>query len=158
MTALKLLIVDDDEVDRMTVRRALRQAAVDATIDECCDARTALAAVQDASYDCVLLDYRLPGSDGLQTLSAIRGAGITVPIVVLTGQGDEETAVTLMKAGAADYVNKNGLAPERLERSLRYAMALHRGEEERRLLLAREQQARAEAQAANRAKDEFLAT
>jgi signal transduction histidine kinase len=158
MPALKLLIVDDDEVDRMTVRRALRQAAVDATIDECSDARTALAAIQEAAYDCVLLDYRLPGSDGLQMLSAIRGAGITVPVVVLTGQGDEETAVTLMKAGAADYVNKNGLAPERLERSLRYALALHRGEEERRLLLAREQQARAEAQAANRAKDEFLAT
>jgi len=64
----------------------------------------------------------------------------------------------LMKAGAADYLNKNTLTAERLERSLRYALALYRAEEERRLLLEREQQARLQAQAANRAKDEFLAT
>jgi CheY-like chemotaxis protein/nitrogen-specific signal transduction histidine kinase len=63
-----------------------------------------------------------------------------------------------MKAGAADYLNKNTLTPERLERSLRYAIALHRAEEDRRLLLEREHQARLQAQAANRAKDEFLAT
>jgi len=67
-------------------------------------------------------------------------------------------AVSLMKAGAADYLNKNSLTAERLERSLRYAMALQRAETARQELLAREQQARLEAQAANRAKDEFLAT
>jgi signal transduction histidine kinase len=158
MTPLKLLIVDDDEIDRLAVIRALRQAAVPADVDECTDAQAALALLRATTYDCVLLDYQLPGSNGLETLAAIRGSGIRVPVVALTGQGDEETAVALMKAGAADYLNKNALAPERLERSLRYALALHRGEEERRLLLAREQQAREEAQAANRAKDEFLAT
>jgi signal transduction histidine kinase len=81
-----------------------------------------------------------------------------VPVVALTGQGDEEVAVELMKAGAADYLNKNSLTADRLGRSLRYARALHRAEEERRQLLEREQQARLQAQAANRAKDEFLAT
>jgi signal transduction histidine kinase len=79
-------------------------------------------------------------------------------VIALTGQGDEEVAVALMKAGAADYLNKNTLTAERLERSLRYALAIHRAEEERRQLLEREQRARQEAQAANRAKDEFLAT
>jgi signal transduction histidine kinase/CheY-like chemotaxis protein len=63
-----------------------------------------------------------------------------------------------MKAGAADYLNKNTLTPDRLQRSLRYALALHKADEERRLLLEREQHARLQAQAANRAKDEFLAT
>ncbi len=81
-----------------------------------------------------------------------------MPVVALTGQGDEELAVALMKAGAADYLNKNTLTPERLERSLRYAVALHQAEEERRRSREREQQARLQAQAANRAKDEFLAT
>jgi len=142
----------------MAVLRVLRQAGVKAEVDECADPATALATLHHSTYDCVLLDYQLPGSTGLEALNAIRGAGIRVPVVVLTGQGDEETAVAMMKAGAADYVNKNALAPERLERSLRYALALHRGEEERRLLLTREQQAREEAEAANRAKDEFLAT
>ena len=47
-----------------------------------------------------------------------------MPVIALTGQGDEEVAVELMKAGAADYLNKNSLTAERLERSLRYALAL----------------------------------
>jgi signal transduction histidine kinase len=155
---LKLLLVDDDDLDRLAVRRALAQAGVNAQIEEHAGRDQALAALEHDHFDCVLLDYQLPGSNGIETLTAIRAAGHRVPVVALTGQGDEELAVALMKAGAADYLNKNALAPERLERSLRYAMALHRADEERRLLLVREQRAREQAQAANQAKDEFLAT
>jgi signal transduction histidine kinase len=155
---LKLLLIDDDDLDRLAVKRALQKAGVDAEVVEQAGRDPALAALQQERFDCVLLDYQLPGSNGIETLTAIRAAGHRVPVVALTGQGDEELAVALMKAGAADYLNKNALAPERLERSLRYAMALHRADEERRLLLVREQQAREQAQAANQAKDEFLAT
>jgi len=83
---------------------------------------------------------------------------LTNTVIVLTGQGDEELAVTLMKAGAFDYLNKNTLSSDRLDRSLRYALDLHKAQQEREQLLEREQRAREEAQAANRAKDEFLAT
>ena len=155
---IKVLLVDDDDVDRQAVRRALRQAGVDLEIDERTDRESAIAALATTAYDCILLDYQLPGATGLETLKALRAAGHNVPVITLTGYGDEELAVELMKAGAADYLTKNSLSPERLERSLRYALALHRAEHERTLLLAREQQARQEAQAANRAKDEFLAT
>src|SRR4051812_8880196 len=158
MPRLKLLIVDDDAVDRMTVRRALREAQVDADVEECATAQEALEAVRTHGYDCIFLDYYLPGATGLETLEQIRALGVRLPVVSLTGQGDENLAVELMKAGAADYLTKNGLTPGRLARSLRYAIALHRSEEERRALLEREQQARREAQRANRAKDEFLAT
>jgi signal transduction histidine kinase len=157
MPPLKLLLVDDDELDRMAVRRVLRELRVEVVVDERGSRDEALQALASTTFDCVLLDYQLPGSNGLETLAAIRAAGIRVPVVALTGQGDEELAVSLMKAGAADYLTKSGLTPERLERSLRYAIALHRSEEERLLLLMREQQAREEAQAANRAKDDFLA-
>lgn len=158
MARLKLLVVDDDEVDRRVVRRALRDAKVNAAIDECATGPEALTALAASSYDCVFLDYNLPGVNGLETLQAIRDSGVRVPVVLLTGHGDEELAVRLMQAGAADYLNKSSLGPERLERSLRYAIGLHRAEEEQRRLLEREQSARQEAQAANRAKDEFLAT
>ena len=157
MATLSLLLVDDDAVDRMAVRRALKEARVDAAIDEAGDAEQALDAVKARGYDCILLDYYLPGTTGLETLNAIRAADVRAPVVMLTGQGDEDLAVALMKAGAADYLTKSGLTPDRLARSLRYALALHLSEEQRRELLEREQRARQEAQRANRAKDEFLA-
>ncbi|HTL43342.1 MAG TPA: ATP-binding protein [Vicinamibacterales bacterium] len=155
---LTLLVVDDDELDRMAVRRALRRARLDADVDERLTAEAALEAVQARQYDCILLDYRLPGATGVDVLTMLGNAGVRVPVVCLTGQGDEEVAVAAMKAGAADYLNKSKLTADRLERSIRYAIAIHRAEREREDLLEREQQAREEAQAANRAKDEFLAT
>jgi signal transduction histidine kinase len=155
---LRILLVDDDEVDRHAVKRLLRQAGIQAAVEERSDRVSALAAAQTDVFDCALLDYRLPGTDGVTLLRELRTIGVGIPVVALTGQGDEEVAVELMKAGAADYLNKNGLTAERLERSLRYALALHRADEERRLLLEREHAARLQAQAANRAKDEFLAT
>ena len=155
---LRVLLVDDDDVDRLAVTRLLRRTHFDAAVHECTEPAAALAAAASGGFDCVLLDYNLPGTDGLSFLRELRARSETVPVIALTGQGGEEIAVELMKAGAADYINKNTLSLERLERSLRYALALHRSEEERRLLLQREQRAREEAQAANRAKDEFLAT
>ena len=155
---LRVLLVDDDEVDRLAVKRLLKQTRFDASLEERDGRTTALEVLGPGSFDCVLLDYNLPGADGIEILKEIRAKGQTVPVIALTGQGDEEIAVELMKAGAADYLNKNSLTAERLERSLRYALALHRADEERRQLLDREKLARQEAQTANRAKDEFLAT
>ncbi|MEO6212481.1 MAG: response regulator, partial [Vicinamibacterales bacterium] len=155
---LRILLVDDDDLDRLAVRRLLKQTRFDASVEERADRDSALAALRPDAFDCVLLDYNLPGTDGLEILTELRAKGETVPVIALTGQGDEEVAVALMKAGAVDYLNKNNLTAERLERSLRFALAMHRAEEERRELLVREQRARLEAQEANRAKDEFLAT
>ena len=155
---LRLLVVDDDDVDRLAVKRLLRSVRPGAIVEECTERAEALTAMQAGGFACLLLDYNIPGSDGLQILEAIRGSGDTTPVIMLTGQGDEELAVTLMKAGAFDYLNKNTLTAERLDRSLRYALDLHHAQQEREQLLEREQRAREEAQAANRAKDEFLAT
>jgi signal transduction histidine kinase len=155
---LRLLLIEDDEVDRRAVRRALRDGGVDALLDDRGNEAAAMAALAANPYDCVLLDYNLPGVTGLEVLAHIESSGARVPVVVLTGQGDEDLAVTLMKAGAADYLSKASLSADRLARSIRYAIALHRSEADRRELLHKEQEAREAAQAANRAKDEFLAT
>ncbi|HUF24154.1 MAG TPA: response regulator, partial [Vicinamibacterales bacterium] len=155
---IKLLIVDDDDVDRLALKRTLALAGVEADVAEAAGQEEALALLRDTKFDCVILDYQLPGTDGLQVLHSIRAVGNRTPVIALTGQGDEQTAVELMKAGAADYLGKGQLSPERLSRSLRHALALYRSEEARRQLLEREKAAREEAQAANRAKDEFLAT
>lgn len=125
---LKILVVDDDDVDRMAVRRALAASGLQATVTEAEDAAGALAKLAKEHYDCTLLDYRMPGSDGLDVVRAAREQGILVPFVMLTGFGDEQTAVELMKAGAADYIPKSSLTPERLALSLRGVLRIHQAE------------------------------
>ncbi len=154
---LHLLLVDDDLVDRAAVKRAIQAAGLDASVHEVDDLDAAIARLREHQVDCVLLDYRLPKGDGLDLLRRARALGIRTPFIALTGQGDEQLAAEMMRAGAADYVSKSALTPERLALSLRHALAMAQAEEDRRALLAREQAAREEAQSANHAKDEFLA-
>jgi signal transduction histidine kinase len=125
---LKILVVDDDDVDRMAVRRALKASGLEATITEAEDAKGALARLSKEHFDCTLLDYRMPGNDGLDVVRLARDKGILVPFIMLTGFGDEQTAVELMKAGAADYIPKSSLTPERLAVSLRGVLRIHQAE------------------------------
>ena len=125
---LKILIVDDDDVDRMAVRRALKASGLDVIVTEAEDADGALARLDGDHFDCTLLDYRMPGSDGLDVVRRAREKGIITPFIMLTGFGDEQTAVELMKAGAADYIPKNSLTPERLSISVRGVVRVHQAE------------------------------
>jgi signal transduction histidine kinase len=127
---LSLLIVDDDQVDRMTVRRALKSAGVKAEYTEAEDYMGAIATLKAAEFDCIFIDYRLPDQDGLTLIQKVRAAKIYTPIVVLTGQGDEQIAVELMKAGASDYLAKHRISPDVLERLLRNAIRIYRAEQE----------------------------
>jgi FixJ family two-component response regulator len=89
-----------------------------------------MARLAPGAYDCVLLDYYLPGVDTLALLQRMRAAAGDVPIVIITGRGDEDIAVEFMKAGAVDYLPKASLTPERLTTSFRYALEMaHRGGE-----------------------------
>ncbi|MDB4898504.1 MAG: ATP-binding region ATPase domain protein, partial [Gemmatimonadetes bacterium] len=124
---IRLLIVDDDSVDRTAVRRALGKSGLaGAEVREAPDAATALAllAPDQASteFDCVLLDYELAGDTGLDVLHALRERGQHVPVVILTGQSDPLTAASLIKAGATDFLTKDVVAPQRLEQVIRTAI------------------------------------
>ncbi|MGI8501971.1 MAG: ATP-binding protein [Hassallia sp.] len=125
---LSILLVDDDIVDRMAVRRALTKAGVRMELSEVEDCESAIAALNHNSYDCVFLDYRLPDQDGLTLIQKIRRAKIKVPLVVLTGQGDEQIAMELMKAGATDYLSKCKVSSEILAQVLRNAIRIYRAE------------------------------
>lgn len=128
---LRILIVDDDSVDRMMIRRVLRGTNLEfAEVAEVGCGRDAIATLTDTNYDCVFLDYRLPDLDGLQLVQQLRlEAELTLPIIVLTGQGDQEIAVQLMKAGASDYLVKAKLNPELIAQCLRSALRIHDAEE-----------------------------
>jgi signal transduction histidine kinase len=127
---LRVLVVDDDDVDRMAVRRSLKSSGIETDVTEAADASAALDCLHSSHFDCALLDFRMPGSDGLELLRRIRKDGVSVPVIMLTGYGDEQTAVDLMKAGASDYLPKNSLTPERLGQSLRAVLRVHQAEVE----------------------------
>ncbi len=125
---LSILLVDDDTEDRMAVRRALTKADVRMELSEVEDCESAIAALNNHSYDCVFIDYCLPDEDGLTLIQRIRKAKIKVPLVVLTGQGDEQITVELMKAGATDYLSKSRVSSEILAQVLRNAIRVYRAE------------------------------
>ncbi|MEL6354775.1 MAG: ATP-binding protein [Cyanobacteria bacterium J06627_28] len=128
-TTLHILIVDDDAVDRMALDRALHKTAFDTVISEATDADEALDAIASEHYDCIFLDYNLPGRNGLELTRAIRNQDIRVPLIVLTGQGNEETAAELIKAGASDYLPKSKLSVETITRSMRSSFRVFQAEQ-----------------------------
>jgi PAS domain S-box-containing protein len=130
---MHVLLVDDDEVDRMAVIRALRDAAPGISVTETSNADAAMEALREGRFDCVVSDLHMPGHDGAWLLDATRREALDVPIVVLTGQGDEQVAVAMMKRGAADYVNKSSMRASDIADALRHAVRVHRAERDARL-------------------------
>ena len=145
-----ILLVDDDEVDRLTVKRALNKARVAVELAEAENGMEALCLLKTRqnhfsslaanvasdlaiptntiNLDLILLDYRLPDIDGLQLISDIKALNLDLPVIVLTGQGDEKIAVEIMKAGAADYMAKSAIEPVSLAKSIASAIRIHQAE------------------------------
>jgi len=101
---LSLLIVDDERV----VREAARDAALilGYRASACDSAEQAARILESQSIDVVLLDLKLPGTGGIETLRQIKRRKPDVEVIVVTGNGTVESAVQAMKAGAYDYVTK----------------------------------------------------
>jgi PAS domain S-box-containing protein len=124
----KILVIDDDDVDRQAVRRALRDSDFVADVREAADAAQAIRLLKSDHFDCALLDYLLPDRDGLSVISELRGSGVSTPLIVMTGQGSEQLAVDLMKAGANDYLSKSRVSLGHLAQAIRAAVRIHRAE------------------------------
>lgn len=147
MTATNILLIDDDEVDRTSVRRALKASSLAHELTETADGASGLAAAKGRDFDCVLLDYRLPDVDSLDLLTILTSPeGGNQAVVILTGEADPEIALRLMRAGALDYLHKAEASPANLARAIRYAKA-------RRAFLDQLKTARAEAEDKSRALD-----
>ncbi len=108
-----VLIIDDDEVDRERVRRSI---AGDYQVIEADLGSTGVNTFLERQPDCVLLDYLLPDSHGLDVLDDLAHHQATV--VMLTGEGNEQIAVDAMKHGAQDYLPKGSLQAGLLKRAI----------------------------------------
>jgi len=126
MSQRNLLVIDDDKVDRMTVIRGLRGTGTDYAVTEAETGRQGIELAARQAFDCILLDYRLPDADGLDVLAELTAnPDISVPVVMLTGEGNEMVAVEAMKRGASDYLPKNGIAADTLVRVIGNAVEKH---------------------------------
>jgi two-component system, NarL family, sensor histidine kinase BarA len=118
----RVLVVDDDQVDRLAVRRLLARAPGEITVDEADGVLAAIDRLAGGDFDCVVLDYNLPDGDGLTFLRGLRTAGLEVPVVMLTGQEDTGVARDLILAGAAAYIPKASLSADLLLASIHDAV------------------------------------
>ena len=104
---LKVLLVEDNPTDALIVKKKLQKdSAFDYDVMHVVSGEDAIAALEKDPYNIALLDYNLPKKSGMDTLKDIRSKKIEMPVVMITGQGDEAVAVELMKQGAMDYLPK----------------------------------------------------
>ena len=146
---MRILYVEDDARDADLTLRAMRKTAPDLrfeTVSSINEAVARLDRVATEPLDLVLTDMRLHDGDGLSLLKYIRENDLPVAVVIITGMGDEETAVATLKARADDYVVKHKDYLDQLPITLESALnhyradtaqqtALHRTEERNRALL-----------------------
>jgi len=125
---IRILIVEDDLVDRMACRRALAQHSdFEFVLSEAETGREGLQLAHTQKPDCVLLDYHLPDLNGLEFLAELKNdlGEIPVPVMMLTGTDNASVAVEALKRGAQDYLVKDTnrqyleLLPAVIERVLR---------------------------------------
>lgn len=111
MTAerLRVLLVEDREEDAELLLRRLASAGFAPEAERVESAGAMEAALRRESWDIALLDYRLPGFSGLGALALVRDLGLDLPCIIVSGTIDEDSAVTALKAGAANFVLKDNL-------------------------------------------------
>ena len=137
---IRILIAEDDEDDLLIFQELILEGAdwdyyyrryAEVIVDSASNREQINRKLAESKYDLIFLDYRLGESNGLEILHDIRKKGHTIPIIILTGQGDQEIAVQAMKSGATDYLVKSGLTSESLSKAVRHAINLFKEEQQR---------------------------
>jgi DNA-binding NtrC family response regulator len=100
----RILIIDDEKVIRNTLKEILEYEGY--KVDEAADGQTGLDMVKEVTYDAVLCDIKMPKVDGMEFLTKIREREEDVPVIMISGHGNIETAVEATKKGAFDFVPK----------------------------------------------------
>jgi len=112
-----IFVVDDDAGIRGALRRVLEDGGH--AVEDFSSGEAFLAAYRPGQEGCLLVDAAMPGMDGLEVLRQLKAAGHKLPGIVITGHGDVAMAVSAMKAGALDFVEKPVSVPDLLAEVVR---------------------------------------
>ncbi len=154
---IKVVIVDDDQEDFLITKDLLDH--VEPGLYETLwvpEYSAAIEEIKKQEADVFLIDFNLGEKTGLDILKELRSFNVTVPMILLTGMSDREIDLAAMEAGAADFLKKNHLSAEILERSIRYS--IKGADDMTKIKRAEKSNIEKEvAEAANSAKSRFLA-
>ena len=120
---MKILLVDDDQLDRALVIRALHKSDLSAQISEAVTVDQGLEMYATNTYDIVLLDYQLPQRNGIEMIVELRNESKnnSIAIVMMSSSEDEELSLARIRAGAQDFLLKSEISSARLKRALLHA-------------------------------------
>ncbi|ABA24903.1 response regulator receiver hybrid histidine kinase (plasmid) [Trichormus variabilis ATCC 29413] len=141
---LNVLLIDDNINDRLLAICSLKKEFADLQIAEIKNPQELAQALENGVFDVVVTDYQISWIDGISILRTIKQHYPNCPVVMFTSSGSQEIAVEAMKSGLDDYVLKSPKSSSRLATAVRLAIE--------------QAETRANAEAANRLKDEFLVT
>ena len=117
---IRILIIDDDAEDAMIMKRRLRKVdRYTVETEHAEDQGTALSRLEEKQFDLIFLDNKLGGGiTGGEILGKLKEQKVDIPVIIVTGSGNEHIAVELMKKGAYDYITKDNVTAETIERTI----------------------------------------
>ena len=107
MEKIRVVIVDDQAEVATFMKMKLQKEAPGFEIKTFDTGGECLEHLRNSYADCILSDYQMPLMDGMQLLSLVRGVGLDIPFIFITGQGNEGLAREAFKNGASDYFTKD---------------------------------------------------
>ncbi len=102
----KILVIEDEAAIRRVLSKILSEESDTYTVEEAEDGLQGVEKIKNEDYDLVLCDIKMPKMDGVEVLEAVKKIKPEVPMVMISGHGDLETAVNTMRLGAFDYISK----------------------------------------------------
>ncbi|MDT0678166.1 sigma-54-dependent transcriptional regulator [Autumnicola musiva] len=102
----KILLIEDEAAIRRVLVKILTEENKNYSVEEASDGLEGMEKIKDEDYDLVLCDIKMPKMDGVEVLESIRKVKPEIPVIMISGHGDLDTAVNTMKMGAFDYISK----------------------------------------------------
>jgi hypothetical protein len=122
METQTFLIVDDDAAERSILVDTILAAFPGAEVRQVGDPDRAISLIGEVELDCVLIDYSMPQMDGLSLAREMRALSPYLPLVMVTGVGDETLAADAVRSGVSDYIPKSRINPDAVRRAVSRAM------------------------------------